>query len=60
MPATSAVSYEKEVDPEMEAASPRVLAGFTHCLRRASCAFLPIADREIIVGERGCVIVNTI
>jgi hypothetical protein len=51
-PPTSEVSYEKAVDPETEAASPRLLAGFTqHCLRRASCAFRPTADREIIVRK---------
>jgi hypothetical protein len=49
-PPTSAVSYEKLVDPETAAARPRRLAGFTqHCLRSASCALPPIADREIIV-----------
>jgi hypothetical protein len=53
-PPTSAVSYENEVDPETAAAKPRRLAGWAqHCRRRASCAFLPIADREIIVRTGG-------
>jgi hypothetical protein len=53
-PPTSAVSYENEVDPEETAARPRRFEGAglaQHCLRRASCAFLPIADREIIVRK---------
>jgi len=53
MPPTSAVSYEKEVDPEAVEARPRRVVGpAQHCLRRASCAVLPIADREIIVRGR--------
>jgi hypothetical protein len=50
-PATSVVSYEKDVDPEAVAAMPRRLAGAQHCLLTASCAFLPSADREIIVRK---------
>ena len=50
-PETSEDSYEKDVVPEAVAAKPRRLAGAQHCLRRANCAVLPVADREIIVWK---------